>query len=105
MASLTFDAPTLFAPGAAPRGPAVGAARQKRLLRWLRDRLATHGVDAFGPMADERGWRLAVHAEDGFVTIRLDRNGGGGRTLTALVDKLGEADAEYEDTLAALESA
>jgi len=89
MAAFTFDAPTLF--GASP------GSRHKRLLCWLRDRLAPRGVDAFGPLTDASGWLLAVNAEDGLVTIRLGRGG------EVIVGKLGEADAEYEDTIAAFE--
>jgi hypothetical protein len=93
MAAFTFDAPALI--GAFP------GSRQKRLLCWLRDRLAPRGVDAFGPLTDASGWLLAVNAEDGLVTIRLARDGG--RTCTVIVGKLGEADAEYDDTVAAFQ--
>jgi hypothetical protein len=99
MATFTFDAPMLF-----DSAPSFRAG-QKRLMCWLRDRLASRGVDAFGPVADPAGWRLAVNAEDGFVTIVLDRDGGGGKPFTVVVDKLGEADAEYDDTVAAFEDA
>ena len=93
MAAFTLDAPALF--GASP------GSRQKRLLCWLRDRLAPLGVDAFGPLVDASGWLLAVNAEDGLVTIRLAL----GKGCTVIVGKLGEADAEYEDTVAAVEDA
>jgi hypothetical protein len=98
MATFTFDTPALFGP------PAASGFRQKRLLCWLRDRLAPRGVAAFGPVADASGWLLAVNAEDGLVTIRLGRERGG-KTCAVIVDKLGEADAEYEDTVAACEDA
>ena len=95
MATFTFDAPALF--GASPSSP------QKRLLCWLRDRLAPRGVDAFGPLTDVSGLLLAVNAEDGLVTIRLARDTG--KTCAVIVGKLGEAEAEYEDTVAAIEDA
>jgi hypothetical protein len=95
MASFTFDPPFLLG--------ASAVSRRKRLLCWLRDRLAPRGVDAFGPLTDSSGWLLAVNAEDGLVTIRLARDDGG--ACTVIVGKLGEADAEYEDTIAACEDA
>jgi hypothetical protein len=102
MAIFTFEAPALL-----DRPSALGAlrsyARQRRLLCWLRDRLAARGVETFGPVADDSGWRLAVNAESGFVSIRL--GGGYGGRCTVVVDQLGEADAEYEDTVAAFEDA
>jgi hypothetical protein len=94
MASFTFDAPALL--GASPASP-------KRLLCWLRDRLVPRGVDAYGPLTDASGWLLAVNAEDGFVTILIARGGGG--AFIAVVAQLGEAEAEYADTVAAFEDA
>jgi hypothetical protein len=94
MASFAFDAP-LFA-----QAPAYS--RRKRLFCWLRDRLAVRGVTAFGPVADATGWRLIVNAEDGFVTVRLAEEG---PRCRAFVESSGEAQAEYEDTVAALEDA
>ena len=98
MATYTFDSPVLIGASLA------SGVRQKRLLCWLRDRLAPRGVDAFGPLTDAAGWLLAVNAEDGFVTIRLASDGGG-RACTVIVGQLGEAAAEYEDTVAAFEDA
>ncbi len=105
MARFSFEAPDLFAPGAALSGLRSPEVRQRRLMRWLRDRLAAQGVDAFGPVADAEGWRLAVNAEDGFVSIRLAPHGGGDRPFTVIVDLSGEADDEYDDTVAACEHA
>ena len=67
---------------------------------------------AAGPARASRGRRLrsldgrlrlllAVNAEDGLVTIRLARDTG--KTCAVIVGMLGEAEAEYEDTVAAFE--
>ncbi len=96
MARFTFESPGCFA---APGG------RRKRLMIWLRDRLAVRGVAAVGPLPGDFGAGLTVNAEDGFVSIRLGPQGGGGRCVTVIVERIGEADAEYEDTLAACEDA
>ena len=100
MATFIFDAPALFDAGAQP-----ALARQKRVMGWLRDRLAARGVTAFGPAADVLGWRLLVQGEDGHVTIRLERDGGGGRPFAVIVERFGDAEAEYEETVAAFEDA
>ena len=97
MATFTFDAPALFG---ASRSSGTG---RKRLMYWLRDRLAARGVESFGPVADAFGWMLAVNAEDGLVSIRCA--GRSGKPVTVVVEQLGEADAEYEDTVAAFEDA
>ena len=76
-------------------------ARRKRLLRWLRDRLAARGVEAQGPTPDVAGWRLAVAAEAGLIAIRFAP----GHPLALVVETLGEADCEYEETVAACEDA
>jgi len=100
MATFIFDAPALFDAEAL-----TPFARQKRVMGWLRDRLAARGVVAFGPAAEASGWSLAVNAEDGFVAILLDRTGGGDRPFTVKVDRFGGAEPEYEDTVAAFEDA
>lgn len=89
MASFTFEAPAGFA--------------GRRLMIWLRDRLAVRGVAA-GPLAGDFSAGLTVNAEDGFVSIRLGRKDGG-RIVTVIVERVGEADAEYEDTVFACEDA
>ncbi len=96
MAEFTFETPGWLA--------ACGG-RRARLMIWLRDRLAVRGVTAVGPLAGDFRTGLTVIAEDGFVSIRLGPQAGGGRRLTVIVERIGEADAEYEDTLAACEDA
>jgi hypothetical protein len=90
VAIFPFDAPKL--------GPCAFAPR-RRLLDWLKGRLAARGVEAVGPLPNGADWRLAVNAEAGGVTIRLGRPAGGRCAL--IVEKYGDADLEYEDALAA----
>ena len=94
MAVFVFDPPC-------PAGASL-LAQRKLTLRWLRDRLAARGVEAVGPAADLSGWRLAVRGEDGFVTLRLAAQG---PRLRLIVEREGEAEAEYEEAVAACEDA
>ena len=94
MAIFTFDPPALA--GASP------LARRKSLLGWLRGRLAARGVEALGPAADAGGWRLTVPGDEGFVTLRLAAEG---ERMRLSVQSQGEAEAEYEETVAACEDA
>jgi hypothetical protein len=96
MARFTFETPAWLA---------ASGGRRARVMIWLRDRLAVRGVTAVGPLAGDFGAGLMVNAEDGFVSIRLGPRGDVGRRLTVIVERTGEADAEYEDTLAACEDA
>lgn len=73
-------------------------ANDRRLLGWLRDRLAARGVEAIGP----RGRRLAIAAEDGLVSIGVEREGG---SLALIVTRHGDAEPEYEETVAACDDA
>ena len=69
----------------------------RRLMVWLRDRLAVRGVAAMGPMAGA-GAGLRVNGEDGFVSLRLAGEDEG-RQASVIVERIGEAEAEYEDTV------